>query len=76
MVKLEKQNLVSITKDCLGPQIGNAVWQIGHQMAISTHVSFLEPSSEGFSSWNSMREELVDARKLFSDEDPYPEWPQ
>lgn len=76
MVKLEKQNLVSITKYCLGPQIGNAVWQIGHQMAISTHVSSLEPSSDAFSSWNSMREELVNARRLFSDEDPYPEWHQ
>lgn len=51
-----------------------AVWQIGHQMAISTHVSSLEPDSD--SSWDLMREELMDARRMFFDEDPYPEWPQ
>lgn len=42
------------------------MWQIGHQMAISTHVSSLEPYREVFSYWDSRRGELMDAR-MFSD---------
>lgn len=55
------------------------MWQTGHRVAISTRVGSLEPDKEAFSYWDSMREELIGSRKMFSDyEDPLPRiatWP-